>query len=280
MLQLSLTSYRFWLLLSLLATLFSVPVNASVLHSDVEVLLKRQGCSNLESACSGTSAACVAYMCSACADISPIIPYCCSGGSDAQKVACLANELQGGDDWTSVAATGVHSTSTSPAASSTITGAAGFVACESWNAIYQSCESATPGFASLADFSIEASCLCYTSSKFAPAHYDVIFGSCFNYLSASNLTALATITTLQTAPCAALAGPTTAPYANSTALMTQSANTSSKSSTSFRFLTHPTTGTVVSTSFISSSSSSSTTASASSAGSQGMKVCDALSTTL
>lgn len=53
-------------------------------------------------------------------------------------------------------------------------------ACSAWFDIRSSCALATPSFTAL-PFSAEASCLCYTSSTFAPSIYDGYWESCVSH---------------------------------------------------------------------------------------------------
>ncbi|KAI1618809.1 hypothetical protein EDD36DRAFT_43279 [Exophiala viscosa] len=58
-------------------------------------------------------------------------------------------------------------------------------ACDSWNAIEFSCSETISSFTNL-PFSVEASCLCYSSSTYAPFIYDDYQAQCLAYLSTAS----------------------------------------------------------------------------------------------
>jgi hypothetical protein len=78
----------------------------------------------------------------------------------------------------------------------------GVTSCVSWLSLVDSCTAATPSFKSL-PFSIEASCLCYSSSLWQPSVFDSAFDTCLSYLSTASpaLYSSAGGATLPTDPC-------------------------------------------------------------------------------
>ena len=79
------------------------------------------------------------------------------------------------------------------------------IACSSWDAILLSCSASVPSFSAL-PFSVEASCLCYESSTYAPTIYDNYWASCLNYFSTASPTLYSSSLggdAMPRAPCAA-----------------------------------------------------------------------------
>lgn len=83
-------------------------------------------------------------------------------------------------------------------------------ACKSYLAVFSYCNSATPGFSSLIDFTAEAPCLCYESATWRPQIYDGVVSSCYDYYSTADPSYLSSLSSsrssaglgpFQTAPC-------------------------------------------------------------------------------
>ena len=92
---------------------------------------------------------------------------------------------------------------TTPLASLSSTVAGNAAACDSWDAIEMSCSSKISSFTDLS-FSAEASCLCYTSSTYAPFIFDGYLGQCLQYLSTASPSFYSSLggDTLPRTPCA------------------------------------------------------------------------------
>jgi hypothetical protein len=70
-----------------------------------------------------------------------------------------------------------------------------FAGCQTAAAVVSSCESATPGFATMPS-SAQASCVCYdTSGNYLPNVFDGAALSCYNYLATANATEAAAYNT-------------------------------------------------------------------------------------
>jgi hypothetical protein len=78
----------------------------------------------------------------------------------------------------------------------------GITSCAPWISIIDPCTAATPSFQSL-PFSVEASCLCYSSGLWQPSVYDSAFDECLAYLSTASPAFYSSIGggTLPTDPC-------------------------------------------------------------------------------
>ncbi len=61
----------------------------------------------------------------------------------------------------------------------------GFTSCDPWLSIESSCIAATSNFVSL-DFTVQASCLCYSSSVWQPSVFDNGFDTCLQHLSTAS----------------------------------------------------------------------------------------------
>ncbi len=170
----------------LLPLVFSAYIASATLDS-ARILLKRQDC-NTEGPCNSGVAACLDYICTSCADLSPVIPQCCAGSDDVAKVACIEKGLQGGlgDSGTQSSQFGPETTAPVPSISAlpaTMTNDPNFVACNSLESMLNGCSSQTPGFSTLTAFSDEAPCLCYSSQVYQGSIYDGYFSSCLHYFS-------------------------------------------------------------------------------------------------
>jgi hypothetical protein len=104
----------------------------------------------------------------------------------AQAGNVVANTAgSGGGVSTSSAATGGSASLTTPTPTATGSHDPNAVACSSWDSILLSCSASIPSFSAL-PFSVEASCLCYESSTYAPTIYDNYWASCLNYFSTAS----------------------------------------------------------------------------------------------
>lgn len=76
------------------------------------------------------------------------------------------------------------------------------VACDVFSASESSCAAETPSFTALA-FSVQASCLCYSMSTYAPQTFDGIFGSCLAYIKTADPSLYSSLrgSTLPRTPC-------------------------------------------------------------------------------
>lgn len=118
-------------------------------------------------------------------------------------------------------------------ASSTRTVTGNSAACNSWNAIEITCSIATPSFMAL-PFSVEASCLCYSSSSYAPFIYDNYLDQCLAYLSTANTAFYASLDgdQLPRSPCSEAGNVANGPVATITAASQLGLPTSSVTSPS------------------------------------------------
>jgi hypothetical protein len=82
----------------------------------------------------------------------------------------------------------------------------GSTSCDAWLSIEDSCTAQTSNFVNL-DFTVQASCLCYSSTVWQPSVFDNDFDTCLEYLSTASPSAYSALggNTLPTNPCA-LAG--------------------------------------------------------------------------
>ncbi|KAL8741368.1 MAG: hypothetical protein Q9190_006014 [Brigantiaea leucoxantha] len=216
---------------------------------------KRQGCTSVQSQCDSDLSQCINYVCGNCASSSPAIESCCSLSGDYTIASCIASiadttDTDVGsfasatpspsvtsffDDSTDSFASFVdEATDSFGAAASTtdlfnaiptITSAAslasasdfpGALACSSFESVLDRCAGATPGFGEIDGFSSSASCLCYSSSTYRPRIFDGYFGSCLEYISASDPDTYTSITdeageSFTTAPCASVGNIKAAP---------------------------------------------------------------------
>lgn len=83
------------------------------------------------------------------------------------------------------------------------------LACQTISAAEAYCNSNTPGFSTLTDFRSEAPCYCYSGLVYKPSYFDIQWGSCMRYLSASATAELSRIAStgapvLTSTPCAAV----------------------------------------------------------------------------
>ena len=75
-------------------------------------------------------------------------------------------------------------------------------ACSSIVDKLSACESSTPGFTAISDFSEQASCLCYAGhSAWAPNLFDGAWGSCFEYYRTESPGFYGSISDMGTTPC-------------------------------------------------------------------------------
>jgi hypothetical protein len=163
-------------------------------HPFESLLLKRQDCTSAAQAdCSKNDpAACLKALCDSCGPVYPVIATCCASTDPVAMASCVANAFEGSSG--STASSGSPSgtiTSASPADSSADPN---FSACAQFETIIAECASQTPGFSDISSFSSQASCLCYTSSTFAPSVFDGYFESCLAYFSSAKPRAYSSLT--------------------------------------------------------------------------------------
>jgi hypothetical protein len=101
-------------------------------------------------------------------------------------------------------------------------------ACSSWDAIEMSCSNKISSFTDLS-FTDEASCLCYTSSTYAPFIFDGYWSQCLLYYSTASPTFYSSLggDTLTRTPCAAAGNVASGPVAAATTTPSSAAATSS-----------------------------------------------------
>ncbi len=118
----------------------------------------------------GYVSTCVAYLSTA----SPSFYSTDLGGTGFPTAPCaeLASPTSGG---------------TAPLVTSSASYDANAAACASWDAVQVSCSKETSSFEALS-FSVEASCLCYSASTYAPSIYDGLWGSCLAFYKTANST--------------------------------------------------------------------------------------------
>lgn len=117
--------------------------------------------------------------------------------------------------------------------SSTTTVTGNSAACNSWDAMEITCSNAIPSFTAL-PFSVEASCLCYSSSSYAPFIYDNYLDQCLAYLSTADTTFYASLggDQLPRSPCSEVGNVANGPVATITAASQSGSPTGSVSSPS------------------------------------------------
>ncbi|KAF7506404.1 hypothetical protein GJ744_011758 [Endocarpon pusillum] len=169
--------------------------NAVNNHPLESLLLKRQDCySAAQADCSKNDPeACIKAICDSCGAVYPEIANCCLSSDPTAMATCVSNALEGGSGSTasSVPPSGTITSSASPADSSADPNLG---ACLQVGTIIDNCNSQTSGFTDLSTFSSQASCLCYTSSTFAPSIFDGYFESCLSYYSSASPRAYSSLT--------------------------------------------------------------------------------------
>lgn len=171
--------------------------------------------------------------------------------------------------------------STSPAITSppstTTTYSQGQLACLSEGEFISICNSLTPGFVSLTDFSLQAPCLCYSSTSWAPSIYDGFHSSCLNWYSTadpgdySSITAEGTAPPV-TAPCQKV-GNVVAALSSYEATASQNSTTSPSTTTSVVTTTSMTASPTATTSAATSGSATASTTTAKTNGGRMVQVC-------
>ena len=209
---------------------------------DIVALSKRQGCSGLEAQCESSAADCVDYICNSCRDLSSVISQCCAGTDDTAIMACLQTGLEGGlgsgSAATSEAVTSALVTSALP---TSIVNDPNYIACTSWQGIFENCESQTPGFSN-EPFTSKALCLCYSSETYVGSVYDGYYSSCLAYFSTGDPSGYSQIQAsaggpITSRPCSANAGALTA-SAGPTTAASNSITTLAPTTGNGGFLTH------------------------------------------
>lgn len=148
------------------------------------------------------------------------------GGTDLITTPCIK-----AGDVIATPASANHSSTTA-----TISGNS--AACNSWNAIEFSCSEAIPSFTNL-PFSVEASCLCYSSSTYAPFVYDGYQAQCLAYLSTASPSFYGSLggDQLPRAPCSLVGNVAGGPVAATTTASTPSGSSTQGSGGSSPALT-------------------------------------------
>ena len=173
------------------------------------------------------------------------------------------------------------SASTSPAITSppstTTTYSPGQLACLSEGEYISICNSLTPGFVSLTDFSLQAPCLCYSSTSWAPSIYDGYHSSCLNWYSTADPSDYFSITAEGTAPpvtapCQKV-GDVVAAFSSYEATVSQNATTSPSTTTSVATTTSATTSPTATTSASTSGTATASTTTAKTNDGDMVQVC-------
>ncbi|KAL6251063.1 hypothetical protein RBB50_001271 [Rhinocladiella similis] len=120
---------------------------------------------------------------------------------------------------------------TGPSSTRTVTGNS--AACKSWDALEITCAGATTSFTAL-PFEVEASCLCYSSSSYAPFIYDSYLDQCLAYLSTADTTFYASLggDQLPRSPCSQVGNVANGPVATVTAASPSGSSTGSGNASS------------------------------------------------
>jgi hypothetical protein len=84
-------------------------------------------------------------------------------------------------------------------------------ACATLNVAAGCCDSITPGFSTITDFRVQASCYCYSGLVWDPSAYDAQWGSCVKYISTASPSLYSEVSAggapvLTSTPCAAVSG--------------------------------------------------------------------------
>ena len=129
---------------------------------------------------------------------------------------------------------------TTPPASLSSTVAGNAAACDSWDAIEMSCSNKISSFTDLS-FSDEASCLCYTSSTYAPFIFDGYLGQCLQYLSTANSSFYSSLggDTLPRTPCVLVGNVASGPVATATTTSSAAMSSTTSSANSAASATSP-----------------------------------------
>ncbi|KAI4203276.1 MAG: hypothetical protein LQ350_001973 [Teloschistes chrysophthalmus] len=187
--------------LLVIATIFTIALAIDPKH---HLLLKRQGCTNIDSECSSVGSSdstCINYICKSCTDVDPSIPQCCKQSSNLAIANCIevnlgsssgdsSSSIRGGGSATSRALFPTTTRATLPAfqttsdSNSIITNPA----CSSLDSKIEECQSSTPNILG-GLWSTQASCFCYSGSSFQPSSFDNYYGSCLKYLRTADLEA-------------------------------------------------------------------------------------------
>lgn len=199
------SSRALFCLSALLLTSSMMSSTNAVNHPLESLLLKRQDCASAAQAVCAKNdpAACVEALCDSCGAVYPEIANCCAGTDTTAMASCFSNALEGasGSTASSVSPSGTITSSASPADPSADPN---FRACAQFETIVDECNSQTPGFTDLSKFSSQASCLCYTSSTFAPSIFDGYVESCIAYFSSASPRAYSSLTSGTQGSCSAV----------------------------------------------------------------------------
>ncbi|KAL8852140.1 MAG: hypothetical protein Q9221_002963 [Calogaya cf. arnoldii] len=162
-------------------------------------LLKRQGCTDIESKCltvGSDPSECIDYICSSCTEVDPSISSCCKRTQDLDKAECISDNLDtdsssGDDDSDRPSQTTFTGSSGTRSRSSSLTttafpAAVSNAACSSLIDKFSSCNAATPGFGYIDLWTSQAECYCYSASAYSPQSFDNPYSSCISYLETAD----------------------------------------------------------------------------------------------
>ncbi|KAL9577204.1 MAG: hypothetical protein Q9212_006516 [Teloschistes hypoglaucus] len=206
--------------LLVVATIFTIALAIDPKHHP---LLKRQGCTNIDSECSsvGSSASgCIDYICKSCTGVDPSIAQCCKLSGTSAIAKCIdvdlgspsggsSTSIRGGGSATSRASfptttrATLRASQTTSSSNSLLTNPG----CSSFESKLEECQSSTPDILG-GLWSTQASCFCYSGSSYQPSSFDNYYSSCLKYLRTVDLNAYSAIqiggNRAISTPCAAI----------------------------------------------------------------------------
>ena len=153
-------------------------------------------CSQHLLTCQPTISSCAAFVCATCTGLGQrIFNSCCSNNDPAPTGCFLAGlSLSGPNVYPAGATTAPALSSPGPNGPMTNNG---FQACASISAYSSICESFSPGFTTTTIFELQAPCLCYQNTSWAPDIYDGFVQTCQSYLGP----ATSVIASITSTPC-------------------------------------------------------------------------------
>lgn len=172
------------------------PTNLVQLSSAIEDQSSRYtACSQHLLTCQPTISSCAAFVCATCTALGQtLFNSCCNG--DSAPTDCFAAAY-------SHSGPNIYPSGTTPPPAPSQGGSygpltdAGFQACASISDYSSKCESFSPGFTTTTVFQLQAPCLCYQGTSWAPDVFDGFVQTCQSYLGiSSSMTA-----SITSAPC-------------------------------------------------------------------------------
>lgn len=184
------------LLSSVIAQITPTPTNLAQLSSVIEDKSSRYtACSEHLLTCQPTISSCASFVCATCTALGQtLFDSCCK--SEPAPVSCFAAAY-------SHSGPNIYPSGTTPPPAPSkgepygpLTDA-GFQACASTSDYSSKCESFSPGFTTTTIFQLQAPCLCYQGTSWAPDVFDGYVQTCQSYLGVSS----SMTSSITSAPC-------------------------------------------------------------------------------